>query len=121
MKESARATRTTHRWWMTVLFGVFTAAVANPAMAWDERGWEGTDGWESEEGYDEEADGPGTQYRRCLAEAWSNYNDCLMSSASEAERRDCDRYHSLDMMACDLELMGSMIGRTASWLKGILK
>jgi hypothetical protein len=61
--------------------------------------------------------GPGTRFLECRAESWSNYNSCLMKAGAESEKKACDLAWDIDNIACDIELLSSIVGGLFSFLK----
>lgn len=123
MNHPVEQHRNVRRWTVFTLLAAFSLLVAAPAAAWDdwEGSWDGgTDGYWDGDYYDD-ADGPGTEYRLCRSGAWATYNDCLVNAPTESDQKECDAAFRLDMMGCDLELIGNTLGKSVSFLKGIFK
>jgi hypothetical protein len=73
---------------------------AVPGEAWAGEYDEYTDGYEGDG-----EDGPGTRWRECRAEAWADYNDCLMDDPDDTGNRViCYILWDLDAHACDRAL-----------------
>jgi len=62
---------------------------------------------------EEAADGPGTRFRKCRAEAWADYNSCLVTSYNEAEKKLCYFYFDADNVGCDIAFLSDM---TVGWI-----
>jgi hypothetical protein len=87
------------KWWVAFALVLGMALVSGPASA------------------EFEGDGPGTKFLECRDTAHDNYNTCLVTSISESDKYACDFAWGMDLIACDIELVGSTIGKLFSWWK----
>ena len=53
--------------------------------------------------------GPGTEFRKCRDQAWSDYNECLMRAPdSGSNRTACYIFWDLDNIGCDIDLLNPL-------------
>jgi hypothetical protein len=94
-------------WRLLALF----ALAGTIELAAPEKAAAGGDG-EYTDGYDgDESDGPGTRYRQCRAEAWADYNECLMDDPGDTSNEvTCFFLWDLDNVGCDTQLILDLAG-----------